>query len=390
MHSIRRRVTTPLATVAMVTFNSGEFVREAIESVLAQDFGDFELLICDDCSVDDTWEIATSFRDPRIRTVRGVSNIGEYRNRNKALRLARGKYLMYLDGDDILYPHGLHVMVRNMERFPDAAFASALPPCEKFIYPVELTPRQYCSCVYFGPNILANDFTQLFFSTRPLREAGGFDLRYRCGDLRIQYALGMRCNVLLVGSGLAWWRKRPGQASEPLRDSGRAITEIWRCTRELLDDPACPLTAAERAMARENMSRLVLRQSVRLLLRGQVRDAKRLAFETGVPAREIRCLFGPYEKPYLRTVTGAHPIRLGIGRSAPAPRLMTPPGARRARLAPLQHEGIDLFGVLRMGPPPLDARAAQEPQVALDVFSGKERAEAGVVAAADPIEHAVT
>lgn len=329
MHSIRRHVTTPLATVAMVTFNSGEFLREAIESVLSQDFDDFELLICDDCSVDDTWEIANSFADRRIRTVRGGSNVGEYRNRNNALSLARGRYLMYLDGDDILYPHGLGLMVRSMEQFPEAAFASGLSPCEKFIYPVELTPRQYCSCAFFGPNVLANDFTQLFFRTQPLRALGGFDLRYKCGDIRIQYALGMRCNVLLVGGGLAWWRKRRGQASEPLRDSGRAITEMWRCSRELLEDPICPLTDAEMTMSRENMSRLVLRQSIRLLLRGQVRDAGRLAFETGVPVAEIRCLFGPYEKPYLRTVTGEHPIRLGIGRSAPAPRPMTPPIGQR-------------------------------------------------------------
>jgi hypothetical protein len=332
MHSIRRYVTTPLATVAMVTFNSGKFVRQAIESVLSQDFDDFELLICDDHSADDTWEIANGFADRRIRAVRGDVNVGEYRNRNKALGLARGRYILFLDGDDILYPHGLGLMVRNMEQFPEAGFASELPSCEKFVYPVELTPRQYCSCAFFGPNVLANDFTQLFFRTLPLRALGGFDLRYKCGDLRIQYALGMRSNVLLINNGLAWWRKRPGQASEPLRDSGRAIAELWRCSRELLEDPGCPLTHAERAISRENMSRLVLRQSMKLLLRGQVRDARRLAFETGVPIDEFRFLVGPYKKSYLREVTGEHPIHLGIGRTSPAlPRIPHPFGQRIER-----------------------------------------------------------
>src|SRR5258706_6333730 len=100
----------PLVTVAMVTYNSARYLTEAIESVLAQEFEDFELLICDDCSRDDTWQIASRYDDPRIRAVRNEFNMGEYQNRNQALRLARGKYVMFLDGDDFLYPHGLGFM----------------------------------------------------------------------------------------------------------------------------------------------------------------------------------------------------------------------------------------------------------------------------------------
>jgi hypothetical protein len=335
MHSNRRFANTPLATIAMVTFNSGEFVREAIESVLAQDCDDFELLICDDCSVDDTWDIAKSFSDRRIRTVRNESNLGEYRNRNKALSLARGKYLMYLDGDDILYPHGLSLLARNMEQFPQAAFASGQAPCEKFVYPVELTPREFCSCAFLGPNVLANDFTQLFFRTEALRALGGFDLRYRSGDTYVQFALGMRRNVLLVGGGMAWWRTRRGQASESLRSSGQGIAEMWRYSRELLDHPVCPLTAGEKAMARHNLSRLVLRRSARLLLQGHLADAHRLAMRTGIPIDEFLCLFGSYEKPYLRAVTGDHPIRMAIAkRPLVAQPVARVPARRLPRLVP--------------------------------------------------------
>lgn len=329
MRSPRRYATTPLATIAMVTYNSGPFVREAIESVLAQDCDDFELLVCDDRSTDDTCEIAASFADRRIRVVRNDTNLGEYRNRNKALALARGKYLMYLDGDDLLYPHGLSLMARNMERFPDAAFASGLTPCEKFVYPVELTPRQFCSCAFLGPNVLANDFTQLFFRTEALRSLGGFDLRYKSGDTYVQFALGMRRNVLLIGGGLAWWRKRRGQASETIRATGKGIAEMWRYSRELLEEPGCPLTADEKAMARENLSRLILRQSARLLLHGQFLDAWRLALRTGLPIGEFRCLFGPYDRPYLSAVTGERPIHLGIGRTAPILQLESRPNGTR-------------------------------------------------------------
>src|SRR5438046_2702713 len=111
----------PLVTVAMVTHNSEKYVAEAIESVLAQDFRNFELLICDDCSTDRTWELIKRYSDRRIRAIRNETNLGEYPNRNKALYLARGRYFMFIDGDDYIYPHGLGFMVKMIDRFPKAA-----------------------------------------------------------------------------------------------------------------------------------------------------------------------------------------------------------------------------------------------------------------------------
>src|ERR1039458_6787046 len=97
----------PKVTVAMVTFNSAKYVAQAIESILAQDFSSFELLICDDCSTDQTWAIIQGYVDTRIRAIRNDKNIGEYANRNQALFRAEGKYLIFIDGDDYLYPHCL-------------------------------------------------------------------------------------------------------------------------------------------------------------------------------------------------------------------------------------------------------------------------------------------
>lgn len=323
--------TSPLATIAMVTYNSGRFLREAIESVLAQDCDDFELLVCDDCSHDDSWDIVKSFDDRRIRAVRNDANLGEYLNRNKALGLARGKYIMYLDGDDILYPHGLGQLARTLQQFPRAAFAAGLTPCEKFIFPVELAPREYCSCAFLGPNVLANDFTQLFFRTEALRAIGGFDLRYRSGDTYIQFALGMRSHVVLTAGGLAWWRQRRGQASERMRANGESLQEMWRYCRELLEQPACPLDEREKGAARANLTRLLLRRSVRLMLRKQPGDAYRLAFETGIPLREWASILRPYEHPFLRHVTGDNPVRVSIDAGPPvtdAPRRTWRPVAR--------------------------------------------------------------
>src|SRR5438105_4541179 len=97
----------PLVTVITVTYNSAAYVRDAIESVLAQTYDNIEYIIGDDYSTDNTWQIIREYKDERIRAYRNEKNLGEYPNRNKAISLATGKYLIFIDGDDILYPHGI-------------------------------------------------------------------------------------------------------------------------------------------------------------------------------------------------------------------------------------------------------------------------------------------
>ncbi len=355
----------PAATIAMVTYNSAKYLREAMDSVLAQDFDDFELLICDDGSNDGTWEIATSYRDRRIRTVRNDTNLGEYLNRNKALGLACGKYLMYLDGDDYLYPQGLGFMVGMMRQFPSAGFAAALPPCEKFIYPVELTPREFCSCAYFGPIVVANDFTQLFFHTETLRNFGGFDKRYRTGDTYIQYALGMHYQCVLISAGQAWWRRRPGQASEGLGQSGLGLSETSRYCRELLANIDCPLGRREKAIARANLSRMVLRNAAKRVLRGQVHDALDMVVDAGIPLQEWRYALSRHQAPYLDEVTGENPIRFAIGRTMAAPAAPVPAPRNVANLR-LARRALDLGGVKRIVGAPAVAARAQAGQMRLE------------------------
>jgi glycosyltransferase involved in cell wall biosynthesis len=324
----------PLVTVAMVTCNSQSFVRDAISSVLAQEFTDFELLVCDDHSTDRTWDLVSRFSDARIRAVRNDANIGEYRNRNRALELARGKYLMFLDGDDHLYPHGLGVMVSMLEAHPRAGFAAALPACDKFIYPVELTAREYCLCQFLGPNITARDFTQLLFRTSSLRAVGGFDPRFRSGDTHIQYSLGMRGNALLIGEGLAWWRRYPGQASEVLLRDRWGVAEVARYGREILAHPDCPLTPDEKRVARANVARPLLRAVARYACAGRLMHAARLLRSARLPVAEWRFVIARNRRPYLGEIDGRDPVRLGlsaIGRApeAPAPPLAGPHVATR-------------------------------------------------------------
>lgn len=95
-------------SVCMPAYNAAKYISEAIESVLAQQYNNFELLICDDCSGDNTWKIISRYRNnTKVRILRNRKNLGVGATRNKLLKLARGKYITPCDADDIMLPGNL-------------------------------------------------------------------------------------------------------------------------------------------------------------------------------------------------------------------------------------------------------------------------------------------
>ncbi len=99
----------PIVSILMTAYNREFFISMAIESVLNSTFKDFELIIVDDCSTDATVAIARKYEklDSRIKLFVNEHNLGDYDNRNFAASVARGKYIKYVDSDDILYKFSL-------------------------------------------------------------------------------------------------------------------------------------------------------------------------------------------------------------------------------------------------------------------------------------------
>jgi glycosyltransferase involved in cell wall biosynthesis len=94
----------PLVSVCIPSYNNEEFIAHTLKSVLDQTFRDFEVVVVDDCSTDQTVSIVKSFSDLRIRLHQNPRNLGLGENWNKALSRARGKYVKLLCGDDVLQP----------------------------------------------------------------------------------------------------------------------------------------------------------------------------------------------------------------------------------------------------------------------------------------------
>lgn len=106
-----QRSRQPLVSICMPAYNASRWIGEAIESALAQTWGNLELVITENASPDSTLEIARSYSDPRIRVVANPSNIGAVRNENRAIGLARGDYVKFLHADDKLAPDCVDEMV---------------------------------------------------------------------------------------------------------------------------------------------------------------------------------------------------------------------------------------------------------------------------------------
>jgi glycosyltransferase involved in cell wall biosynthesis len=109
----------PLVTVLIPAFNARRFLRDAIESIERQSFKDWELLVIDDGSIDDTYEIACSYSSDRIRTIRNPNNLKLIRTLNIGLQEAAGKYIARLDADDIALPNRLASQIEILESRPD-------------------------------------------------------------------------------------------------------------------------------------------------------------------------------------------------------------------------------------------------------------------------------
>lgn len=106
-----------LVSVVMAAFNSGEHITESIESVLAQTYGNLELLVTDDGSTDNTAEIVERYvkRDERVRFFKLEGNHGAGVARNKAIEEARGRYIAFCDSDDTWLPYKLERQIAFME-----------------------------------------------------------------------------------------------------------------------------------------------------------------------------------------------------------------------------------------------------------------------------------
>lgn len=115
----------PPVTVLMPAYNAERYVAEAVRSILAQTWRDFELLVIDDGSTDGTLKALQALDDPRLRIERNPGNLGLIATLNRGLELARGRYVARMDADDVARPQRLALQIAYLEAHPDIAVLGA-------------------------------------------------------------------------------------------------------------------------------------------------------------------------------------------------------------------------------------------------------------------------
>jgi glycosyltransferase involved in cell wall biosynthesis len=290
----------PLLSVLMTSYNREAFIAESIESVLAQTFNDFELIVSDDCSHDGTVAIANEYarRDSRVRVTINESNLGDYGNRNKAASLARGQFLKYHDSDDVMYRHCLAVMVEALCAEPRAGFALSSSrnwpggPC-----PMLSTPRLSYEREYLGTGLFQAGPASALFRTDVFRSLGGFPEEGVASDMLFWIHACARVNVLLVPGDLFYYRVHAGQElARPGNNVRYALARAaaWR----MLNSPECPLDPAVLDRAKTNFLWAATRDAYRQFKRGQFGAAAAIVRFLGLDIGDwVRYLRPPNRNP---------------------------------------------------------------------------------------------
>ena len=255
-----------LVSVLTTAYNREKYIAEAIESVLASTFEDFELIIVDDCSQDHTVEIARRYTaDSRVQVHVNEKNLGDYPNRNCAASFACGKYLKYLDSDDVIYPHGLEVMVSSMERFPDAVLGLMRRQRNDGPDPAQISPKEAYVQHFLKGGFLDAGPSGTIIQTSAFRELGGFTGKRFAGDTEMWLRLAARWPVVRLVQGLVWWRQHEQQEIRLGYSSSGYLEWNYRVSVTSLMQPECPLNAEEKGRVFRSLKRAQARALLRLL-----------------------------------------------------------------------------------------------------------------------------
>lgn len=133
----------PFVSVLMTAYNAEEYIELAIQSILSQTYKNFEFIIIEDCSKDNTWKIIKDFagKDKRINAIKNSENLKAGGSSNKGIPLCKGKYIVRMDADDWSYPDRIEKQVKYMEENPKIVVSGgSMVVCNENLEPIGVRP----------------------------------------------------------------------------------------------------------------------------------------------------------------------------------------------------------------------------------------------------------
>lgn len=266
----------PIVSVLTTVYNREKYLAACIESVLASTYKDWELIIVDDQSKDRSVAIAQEYaaRDARIKVYVNEKNLGDYPNRNQAAAYAKGKYLKYLDADDLIYPHGLQIMVETMEAHPECALGISQEVAEDLKpYPFVMTPQETFQREFLQRGVLGLGPTATIIKRKAFEAVGCFTGTRYIGDTELWCELAIKYPVVKMVPGLIYWRQHDDQEITKGQESFFYLENAYQHELSTLANPQLPLSTEERKRALEKVNRRFARNILRLVKAGGFKKA---------------------------------------------------------------------------------------------------------------------
>jgi glycosyltransferase involved in cell wall biosynthesis len=266
---------TPLVSVLMSVYNGERFVAQAIDSILKQTFDQFELIVVDDGSTDETPEILASYTDGRIQILRNSETIGLTRSLNRAWQAGRGTYIAVMDADDRAFPQRLKRQVSYLEQHPQVGLLGSdveiVDQDGKYLRSKQVPHDHEHLCATLVIQCIV-DHSTLMYRRSVFEKIGAYDESYYFAqDFDLQWRLSRICRFVCLPEVLVQYR-----AGHPESISKRWKKEQSAYGRRVAIRNMCEMMADDSGSGNELAGRLydVLNGHIE---QWQVGDAERLS-----------------------------------------------------------------------------------------------------------------
>lgn len=272
----------PKVSVVVPNYNHGRFLRRRIDSILAQTLQDFELILLDDCSTDESKLILSQYAsDPRVTIELNETNSGTpFTQWNKGVGLARAEYVWIAESDDYAEPTFLEKLCATLDGNPDAAFAycrswriSVAGEVEGFADPWLSDEEQHrwagdhsahateCYKDFLRCNIVLNA-SAVLFRKGFYRQVGGADETLNlCGDWKLWAAMALSGNVFYVAEPLNYFRFHLDSIRSLAQRNGKEVRETRLVQWWILDQVTRPESPINDAHLRRTLMKACMAQA---------------------------------------------------------------------------------------------------------------------------------
>ena len=219
---------TCCVSVIMPVYNEGKYIFDAISSILNQTFSDFEFIIIDDGSTDNSYDIIQTFSDHRIVTIRNEKNRGTFPVRNLGMSLSKGKYIAVMDADDMALPDRLQKQYDYLEKNPTVLAIGAqlhfIGTERKTEMPISY--HEICAGLLHNSCIM---HPTLFIRSEIIRQTGGYDEQYTyASDYDLACRLSLKGKIENLTDTCTAYRLHPEQISLAKRPEQQGYADVIR------------------------------------------------------------------------------------------------------------------------------------------------------------------